>query len=528
MTLLCDKEKCQNIPLYGINFQKNQLFIDYYCKKHMGKIELNYFPLNIIENIPIDYQCQIHKNNYSYYCYDCKKQLCELCIHKEQHYIIEIKKLNKNEQNNLHKKLYEFDQFLNELEFQKNKVIEDLLNFIESIKKSFLNYSNIVSKIKQFISRLLDLYEKKEIKNEINFNLVSNLRQLQFNFKYIEDNNNPIKNSINFVNFCNNIENVPLKQSPLDFELINYQKTKLSPNYNINISKIKKIKTFKYDKCINCLLILKDSRLASASADSYIRIHQLKTFKVILSIKIHQDKVYHLIQLKDERIVSSSRDFTIKIIRLITPTNYILEETLIGHLDFVLKTIELFDDNLVSCSDDKNLIFWKKKNEKFEKSNIFKAHNEGIDCVIELSNNKIASFSKGEEIIKFWDISNYKNPSLYYFLKVKSFGWNNSLFLLDENSLLVSDVSIYIISIKEPIQVISRIEGNNFGSIIKINDKQILIGDIEGFLECYNIKEKSLRYCGKKKITDQNIICMSMMNDGKIIIGEDNLIHVLG
>ena len=70
---------------------------------------------------------------------------------------------------------------------------------------------------------------------------------------------------------------------------------------------------------------------------------------------------------------------------------------------------------------------------------------------------------------------------------------------MDENSLLVSDVSIYIISIKEPIQVISRIEGNNFGSIIKINDKQILIGDIEGFLECYNIKEKSLRYCGKKK-----------------------------
>ena len=143
-------------------------------------------------------------------------------------------------------------------------------------------------------------------------------------------------------------------------------------------------------------------------------------------------------------------------------------------------------------------------------------------------NNKIASFSKGEEIIKFWDISNYKNPTLYYFLKVKSFGWNNSLFLLDENSLLVSDVSIYIISIKEPIQVISRIEGNNFGSIIKINNKQILIGDIEGFLECYNIKEKSLRYCGKKKITDQNIICMSMMNDGKIIIGEDNFIHILG
>ena len=99
---------------------------------------------------------------------------------------------------------------------------------------------------------------------------------------------------------------------------------------------------------------------------------------------------------------------------------------------------------------------------------------------------------------------------------------------MDENSLLVSDVSIYIISIKEPIQVISRIEGNNFGSIIKINDKQILIGDIEGFLECYNIKEKSLRYCGKKKITTQNIICMSMMNDGKIIIGEDNYIHILG
>ena len=150
------------------------------------------------------------------------------------------------------------------------------------------------------------------------------------------------------------------------------------------------------------------------------------------------------------------------------------------------------------------------------------AHQYGIDCVIELSKNKIASFSNREQLLKFWNISNYNEPLIYHILEIISYGWNNSLFLLNKNTLLVGNKFIYLISINEPIQIISRIEGAYFGSIIKIKNEQVLIGDLEGNLICYEIKEESLRITQNKKLIDGKIISMNIIDDGSIIIGGSN------
>ncbi len=97
MEYLCDKEKCENIPLYGIEFEENKVFIDYFCKKHMGKVDINLFPLNSIDQIIINSQCQIHKINYNYYCYDCKEEFCKLCMIHKNHYTTEIIKLSQKD-----------------------------------------------------------------------------------------------------------------------------------------------------------------------------------------------------------------------------------------------------------------------------------------------------------------------------------------------------------------------------------------------------------------------------------------------
>ena len=39
---------------------------------------------------------------------------------------------------------------------------------------------------------------------------------------------------------------------------------------------------------------------------------------------------------------------------------------LVGHDKEVLKTIELFNEDLISCSDDLNMIIWKKEKENFK------------------------------------------------------------------------------------------------------------------------------------------------------------------
>ena len=525
MEYLCDKEKCENIPLYGIEFEENKVFIDYFCKKHMGKVDINLFPLNSIDQIIINSQCQIHKINYNYYCYDCKEEFCKLCLIHKNHYTTEIIKLSQNEKDNIYQKIKEFELSLYKLETNKNLLIEKALENIQRINESFTNYSNIILKIKNCILKLLKFYEKQEKKNEINFNVISNLKIFQFNFekKFLDNNNNnSIIKTQDFINFCKNYKNIPINPCPLDFELLMYKKENLPPKYKIDLNKINMIQTLTYNNSIYCLLVLKDLRIASASADSYIRIHQLKTFKPILEIKIHKDKVYHLAQLKDSRIVSSSRDCTIKIIRLITPTNFIIETDLNIHTNCVLKTIELFNENLISCSDDCLLIIWQKTNEKFEMLKSIQAHQFGIDCVIELSKYKIASFSNREQLLKFWNISNYNEPLIYHILEIISYGWNNSLFLLNKNTLLVGNKFIYLISINEPIQIISRIEGAYFGSIIKIKNEQVLIGDLEGNLICYEIKEESLRITQNKKLIDGKIISMNIIDDGSIIIGGSN------
>ena len=70
-----------------------------------------------------------------------------------------------------------------------------------------------------------------------------------------------------------------------------------------------------------------------------------------------------------------------------------------------------------------------------------------------------------------------------------SFGWNNSLFFLDENTLLIGNKFIYVISIKEPTQIICKIEVCNLSVIFKIGN-QLLIGGYDGFLKCFNINKR--------------------------------------
>jgi hypothetical protein len=118
---------------------------------------------------------------------------------------------------------------------------------------------------------------------------------------------------------------------------------------------------------------------------------------LLINVDKENNKIYHILQLKDERIVSSLKNKRIKIIKLITPSNYIIEMELIGHEKEVLKTIEIFNEDLISYSDDLSIIIWKKVKEKYIKYKKFIAHEKyiysGIDSIIEISKNKIISYS---------------------------------------------------------------------------------------------------------------------------------------
>ena len=67
-----------------------------------------------------------------------------------------------------------------------------------------------------------------------------------------------------------------------------------------------------HTKGLSHILILKDGRLSSSSADNSLIIYNKINFKPDLIIREHTDYVNYHIQLKNENIVTCSWDFTLK------------------------------------------------------------------------------------------------------------------------------------------------------------------------------------------------------------------------
>ena len=74
-----------------------------------------------------------------------------------------------------------------------------------------------------------------------------------------------------------------------------------------------------------------------------------KILQNITSIKIHKDTITYLNIISDGRLVSCSKDFTIKILKQNT---FELQLTIKEHKFYVNSITELNDKRLISCSFD--------------------------------------------------------------------------------------------------------------------------------------------------------------------------------
>ena len=56
---------------------------------------------------------------------------------------------------------------------------------------------------------------------------------------------------------------------------------------------------------------------------------------------------------------------------------------------------------MATCSKDKNIIIWEKKENSFIQKQILKEHNRVVNCIVELKNGNIAS-AGGDNNIIIW------------------------------------------------------------------------------------------------------------------------------
>ena len=105
-----------------------------------------------------------------------------------------------------------------------------------------------------------------------------------------------------------------------------------------------------------CLTMIPDGRCVAGYSDSNVlRILDIKNYCVDLELIGHTDCVYVLGVLTDGRIISGSRDHTIKIWNIFNNTNTTLED----HTGVVLSLSILLDGSVITGDDHGTLILWK-------------------------------------------------------------------------------------------------------------------------------------------------------------------------
>ena len=120
----------------------------------------------------------------------------------------------------------------------------------------------------------------------------------------------------------------------------------------------------------------------------------------------HTDSVFHLLMLLDGRIATSSLDHSIIIYSKSTLTP---EQILKSHTAGVTWIDQLANGKLLSCSYDKSIKVWCVEGGRFKCDHtINQAHKDMIFSIIALTNNRMATCSADNSLIK-WDLSVYQS-----------------------------------------------------------------------------------------------------------------------
>ena len=544
LNTICVYDKCEiKANKYCINCFK------LLCDEH-SVLEKNNFFHKIINIKNIDKICFEHLDTNIAFCKFDKKTICISCGNcYDNHEIEYLKKINFEELNTYKEILYKIKSIENNDKYNTFYYIEELQKlletFLEKLKEFKIKYNNR-SKINLFLNNLLNSYNFNISQRVFNYN---NIKNLEINFsqnfdKYIKNNSDNIY-KLEYINllsdFIKNINN--FKAS---YELKNKINIKFSDNLKeettlneefedkkFNNFKLTDLKPKQYLQSngeeIFCLTILSDGRLASGDSESYLNIYNKNTFNKEIEINNYCSNLFHIEQLKNcSNVATCFGNNVIKIIKIINQYEYQIIQTISGaHNSIIWKIIELSNSNLISCSFDKCLKFWEKKNNIYKETYIIK-ENENISKIMQIKKDCIV-YNSGKNCLKFFNFEDKKNIEKDINNIELSGNIGTQFILIKENILIVGgNKKIYFIDC-EKYNLIKEIDFNEeIGSIVKINFNIYLIGDNIGNITQYNIDENNeiKQISIKKEVHYGNIYNIIIFNENIISSSNNNSIII--
>ena len=529
----------------------NQLFLRQNMKN--GKIKEK--EKNII--------CNTHKDNIcDKYCYQCKKNICEICEKNHiNHMIMDINnaaffqldpfddgdEIYKTFEENMRKKENIFYEKIENDYILKKIKIEELIRKLNLLLNEFTLKMNIFQKNMQNIFHIINISYylyfngliKKDERNQIILNdKLIDIKFISQNTINLNDLSTYFNKKINIFDITTNLTNSKEKaitdnfesenSKIFDYELI-WSESPPKKKYSLKISKEEKDIADSVTKIIQ--IKSKENMIASAQMNGIINIWDLNQKKKEITLKGHKSAVWALIENSDGYLISGGSDNIIKIWDIQNNK----ENSLInikGHKGTINSIYEFEKDKIISGSDDTSIKIWKfdinnNKNQYKCILSLFDPNNSKIKCLIYLTKVNAILTGNDDNLIKIYSLSQ-KNQYITNILE----GHNCTVWCLlplYEDTMLASGSSDNSIKIWDLInwRCLYSLEGheNTISSLFLFKNEYLGSSSWDTTCKIWNLETRSCLYTlkGHKDIVWcfielKNMELASCSNDKSIII----------
>ena len=259
--------------------------------------------------------------------------------------------------------------------------------------------------------------------------------------------------------------------------------SKKNKYYNISKIPFKSIITNQY--LITALLIISEDKIAYGTNIGSFILASLPELKTLTTVdKAHSLQIMYLENLSDNRLISCSWDYLIKIWKINKDDTCELLHTIGLHRDIVMKVIAISNGRFASCSFDRTIKLFREDTYECV-LNIKDAHSNYIKCIIQLSSGVLVSGSKD---LKFWNIDNDRNYNCIHTMDNTICYNTETLYQISSYRILLGQYkSILIINV-----ITYQIETTIFNSEMSLNTSFTVIND--GSLLCANDNKTIYQY----------------------------------
>ena len=349
---------------------------------------------------------------------------------------MKIKLLIENENKKEIKKINKNIELIQKYDFEKlNNKIKLMEKENEDLKNTIKlianNNENIDKKIKK---------EKEELYSVIEM-IIKNITDLNNKIELIQKNNEEINNEIeNEKKMLIKIK----KQNRILKEYINKDKYEMKLIKSISQNNIIQ----QQKNYIKSLSVFPLGNIISACYKSIIiydnNLNILQTIPYA-----HNGDVNYIEILNENNFISCSSDKSIKF-WIKKDYQFINNKTINNaHENNIIKVLYCSNKNLISCSYDNTIKIWKENNNNYENIKIL-THSDSVRTILFLEDKNIL-ISSGLDGTKFWNLNknetNYNNIKCIKYIKEAECYWNKGLYIDEDKIIIGGDEILIVISI---------------------------------------------------------------------------------